>query len=70
MLSLLNLVPFAIGAFLGAPLFARELESGTWQLAWTQAVPRMRWLTVKLVALGGLTVALTVAFAALVTWYR
>jgi hypothetical protein len=70
MLILLNLVPFAIGAFLGAPLLARELEAGTWQLAWTQAVPRMRWLVVKLSALGLLTVVLTAAFSSLATWYR
>ncbi|MFC7484993.1 transporter [Luedemannella flava] len=70
MLILLNFVPFAIGAFLGAPMLARELESGTWQLAWTQSVPRARWLAVKLAALGALTVALNAAFAALVGWYR
>ncbi len=29
MLILFNLVPFAIGAFLGAPLLARELAAGT-----------------------------------------
>ncbi len=70
MLILLNLVPLGIGAFLGAPLLARELESGTWQLAWTQAVPRMRWLTVKLAALAVLTVALAAAFSAILMWYR
>jgi hypothetical protein len=70
MLILFNFVPFAIGAFLGAPLLARELEAGTWQLAWTQAVPRMRWLAVKLTALGMLTVVLTAAFSTLTTWYR
>jgi hypothetical protein len=70
MLILFNLVPFAIGAFLGAPLLARELEAGTWQLAWTQAVPRMRWLAVKLTALATLTLLLTAAFSALATWYR
>ncbi|HZM81987.1 MAG TPA: hypothetical protein VFC19_40220 [Candidatus Limnocylindrales bacterium] len=67
---LLNLIPFGIGAFLGAPLLAREMEAGTWQLAWTQAVPRMRWLAVKLGALAGLTVALTAAFSAIISWYR
>jgi hypothetical protein len=70
MLILLNLAPFAIGAFVGAPLLARELEDGTWQLAWTQAIPRMRWLTVKLTALATLTVLLTAVFSALVSWYR
>jgi hypothetical protein len=63
----LNLVPLAIGAFIGAPLLAREVDSGTWQLAWTQAVPRVRWLTVTLAALA---VVLDGAFSVLVTWYR
>src|SRR5262249_11477190 len=35
LLLTLNLVPVLIGAFLGAPLVAREFEAGTWQLAWT-----------------------------------
>jgi hypothetical protein len=69
-LTLLNLVPFGIGAFLGAPLLARELEAGTWQLAWTQAVPRMRWLAVKLGTLAALTVLLAGACSALITWFR
>jgi len=69
-LTLLNVLPFLIGALIGAPLLARELETGTWQLAWTQAVPRMRWLVVKVVALVTLTVVLTGAFAALITWFR
>lgn len=60
------LVPVVIGAFLGAPLLARELEDGTWQLAWTQAVPRMRWPAVKLAALAGVAVTLT----AVLTWFR
>ncbi|MEJ2851913.1 MULTISPECIES: hypothetical protein [unclassified Saccharothrix] len=70
MLTLFNLVPFLIGAFLGAPLVARELEAGTWQFAWTQAVPRMRWLAVKLGALGALTAVLAGALTASITWYR
>ena len=64
------LVPVVIGAFLGAPLLARELEGGTWQLAWTQAVPRMRWLAAKLAALAGVTGALTGLFSAVLTWFR
>ena len=64
------LVPVVIGAFLGAPLLARELEDGTWQLAWTQAVPRMRWLAAKLAALAGVTVTLTGMFTAVLTWFR
>ena len=62
--ELLVAVPLVIGVFLGAPLLARELESGTWQLAWTQGVPRMRWLAVKLSCLAAVTVILTAAFTA------
>jgi hypothetical protein len=69
-LAPLTAVPFAIGAFLGAPLIARELESGTLYLAWTQAVPRMRWLAVKLSALVLVTVVLSGVFAVVVTWFR
>ncbi|GAA0241966.1 ABC transporter permease subunit [Cryptosporangium japonicum] len=70
LLAAFYLVPVVIGAFLGAPLLARELEEGTWQLAWTQAVPRMRWLAAKLAALAGVTVVLTGAFTAVLTWFR
>ncbi|MFD4638297.1 ABC transporter permease subunit [Lentzea sp. NPDC058436] len=70
LLAAFYLMPVVIGAFLGAPLLARELEDGTWQLAWTQAVPRMRWLAAKLVALAGVTVALTGTFTAVLTWFR
>jgi hypothetical protein len=70
LLAVFYLVPVVIGAFLGAPLLARELEEGTWQLAWTQAVPRMRWLAAKLAALAGVTVVLTGLFTAVLTWFR
>jgi len=36
-------VPGLIGIFWGAPLVARELETGTYRLAWTQSVTRKRW---------------------------
>jgi hypothetical protein len=41
-------VPGLIGMFWGAPLAARELETGTFRLAWTQSVTRARWLAAKL----------------------
>ncbi|MBM7080841.1 transporter [Micromonospora humida] len=69
-LILLNFVPYAIGGFLGAPLLARELETGTWQLAWTQAVPRRRWLTVKILVLGTVSVLLAAGLSTVVAWYR
>jgi hypothetical protein len=69
-LILLNFAPYAIGGFLGAPLLARELEAGTWQLAWTQAVPRRRWLAVKIVVLGTVSVLLAAGLSAVIAWYR
>jgi hypothetical protein len=39
---ILQVVPVLIGAFLGAPLLARELESGTFRFAWTQGFGRWR----------------------------
>ncbi|MBP2325632.1 ABC-type transport system involved in multi-copper enzyme maturation permease subunit [Kibdelosporangium banguiense] len=41
-------VPALIGVFIGAPLFARELEQGTHVLAFTQSVSRTRWMLSKL----------------------
>ncbi len=63
-------VPGLIGAFAGAPLLARELETGTFRFAWTQGVGRMRWLIALLVpgALG--VIAVTTAFGGLITWFK
>ncbi len=56
--------PSLAGAFVAAPLVARELESGTHRLAWTQGVTRGRWLLVKVV----LVTLPLVAVAALLGW--
>ena len=52
-------VPAIIGAFWGAPLVAREIETGTWRLAWTQSITRTRWLAVKVALVGLTSVAVT-----------
>src|SRR5262249_22030833 len=70
LLGWLNLLPPLIGAFIGAPLLAREFETGTWRLAFTQSVPRTRWLTIKVLLLATVLVALMTAFAAVFSWYR
>jgi hypothetical protein len=58
-----------IGIFWGAPLIARELETGTFALAWNQSVTRTRWLAVKL-TVGGLTaIAVTEALCLMQTWW-
>ncbi len=51
--SVALIVPGLIGVLVGAPLIARELEYGTWRLAWSQSVPRARWLAVKLALVTG-----------------
>ena len=40
LMLLLLFLPAVTGAFWGAPLIAREFETGTYQLAWTQSVTR------------------------------
>jgi hypothetical protein len=55
--------------FWGAPLLGRELETGTFRLAWTQSMTRGRWLTVKLVMLGLASMAVTGLLSLLVTWW-
>jgi hypothetical protein len=67
--ALLVWTPALIGVFAGAPLLARELETGTFRFAWTQGVGRLRWLVAHLVP-GVLGVAvLCGAFGVLVSWY-
>jgi len=41
-LGILYLTPALIGLFWGAPLVTRELEAGTFRLAWNQSVTRTR----------------------------
>ena len=47
-IAVLAVAPAVIGIFWGAPLVARELETGTYRLAWNQSVTRGRWLAAKL----------------------
>jgi hypothetical protein len=62
-------VPALIGAFVGAPVLARELETGTFRYAWTQGFGRWRWALAKLVLLAVVLAAAGVAFGMLVSWY-
>jgi hypothetical protein len=65
----LQLVPPLIGAFIGAPVLARELETGTFRYAWTQGFERWRWALAKAVALGAVVTAAAGALSALFSWY-
>ncbi len=66
---LLLLLPALIGMFWGAPLIARELETGTFRLVWTQSLTRRRWLTVKLALVGLATMAAAGLLSLMVTWW-
>jgi hypothetical protein len=65
----LQVVPVLIGAFAGAPVLARELETGTFRFAWTQGFGRWRWALAKLVLLGVALAAAAGACGVLVSWY-
>jgi hypothetical protein len=62
-------VPALVGAFWGAPLIAREFESGTHRLAWTQSITRTRWLAAKLGLVGLGSIAVSGILSLLVTWW-
>ena len=62
-------VPALLGMFWGAPLLARELETGTYRLAWTQSVSRARWLVTRLAVVGFATVAIAGLLTLTITWW-
>ncbi|GAA4508785.1 ABC transporter permease [Actinoallomurus oryzae] len=63
-------IPGLIGAIVGASLLGREYEHGTWRLAWTQAVPRTRWLTAKVLLVGLGIMVITGSLSAVFGWFR
>lgn len=65
----LQAVPALIGAFVGAPVLARELETGTYRFAWTQSFGRWRWTLAKLVGLAAAVVVASTALSFLLSWY-
>ena len=68
--AVLLLLPGLIGAAVGAPLLGREMEMGTWRLAWSQSVPRTRWLVIQLAVVAGGLIVLGAAMTLVITWYR
>lgn len=67
--GVLILLPAVIGAFWGAPLITREIESSSFKLTWNQGITRSRWMVVKL-GLVGLAAAATSGLVSLgFTWW-
>jgi ABC-type transport system involved in multi-copper enzyme maturation permease subunit len=67
--GLLQALPALIGAFVGAPLLAREFETGTFRYAWTQGFGRTRWTVAKVTPLAVAVVVAAAAFSVLISWY-
>jgi ABC-type transport system involved in multi-copper enzyme maturation permease subunit len=67
--GLTYLVPGLIGVFWGAPLITREIETGTFKLAWTQSVTRRRWLAVKVGLIGLTAVAAAGLLSLMLGWW-
>jgi hypothetical protein len=55
--------------FWGAPLAAREFETGTYRLVWTQGITRVRWLAAKLAIAGAAAIAASELFTLMVAWW-
>jgi hypothetical protein len=66
---LLLAVPVLVGAFVGGPVLARELESGTFRFAWTQGAGRVRLAAARLVPLAAVLTAAAYGLSALLSWY-
>ncbi|MGO9148223.1 MAG: hypothetical protein ACLP1E_06415 [Acidimicrobiales bacterium] len=66
--ALFQVIAPLIGVFVGAPLLARELETGTFRFTWTQGFGRARW---AIATLAPIAIAVTVvvgAFGMLLSW--
>jgi hypothetical protein len=64
-----RIAPALLGIFWGAPLLAREFETGTYRLAWTQSVTRSRWVVTKLALIAFATVAIAGLLTLTITWW-
>jgi ABC-type transport system involved in multi-copper enzyme maturation permease subunit len=69
LMFLLRIAPAIVGVFWGGPLIARELETGTYRLAWTQTVSRRRWVLTKLALVGGSAVLAAGVLTLAITWW-
>jgi hypothetical protein len=68
-LVVMYLVPALIGIFWGAPLIAREFETGSFRLVWNQSVTRTRWALAKLSLIGLAAVVASGLLSLAITWW-
>lgn len=62
-------LPVVTGMFCAAPLVAREFDTGTFRVAWTQSVSRSRWLATKVLVVGTTTVLASGLMSWMTTWW-
>ncbi|MDT0571565.1 ABC transporter permease subunit [Streptomyces sp. DSM 3412] len=65
----LGFLPVLVGVFVGAPLLAGDLETGTGKLVTAQSVSRVRWIATKLGVTALVVVVCTMALSAAFTWW-
>lgn len=68
--TVILLLAALIGAFVAGPLIARELESGTYRMAWTQSVSPTRWLVARLTVPAALATAGITVLVLVYRWGR
>ena len=68
-LVLMQVVPLFVGVFAGAPLLARELETGTFRFAWTQGTGRTRGVIAKLVLIAAAVMAAAGVTSLMLSWW-
>ena len=61
-------LPLLAGMFWGAPLIAKEIETGTYRLVWTQSVSRVRWISTKLALILATTATAILGVSLLAVW--
>jgi hypothetical protein len=68
-IGLILIAPAITGIFWGAPLIARELETRTFNLVWTQSATRTQWLAVKLTLTGLAAMAVAEGLTLMYAWW-
>ncbi|MGC5536009.1 ABC transporter permease [Streptomyces sp. SR-10] len=66
--TVLILLAALVGVFVAGPLIARELESGTFRLAWAQSVSPAHWLAARLAVPAALTVTGLTVLVVVLRW--
>src|SRR5580700_5671978 len=67
--KLMYVFPVLLGMFWGAPLVAREMETGTFRLSWTQSVTRRRWFVTRVGMVVVASLVATGLLSLMVTWW-